>query len=181
MFTQEKYLKALNFAAKAHGEQKTPNGVSYMTHLASVSMEIISACQKSELKLEQTDLAITVALLHDTIEDTDVTYDDIYKEFGADVAEAVDALTKDKTLESKKDQMAASINNILTQPYEVQMVKLADRISNMQKPPESWDSLKILNYQKEAKFILSCLKNSNVYLSQRLEDKINEYTIYINR
>ncbi|AXH12649.1 HD domain-containing protein [Halarcobacter bivalviorum] len=181
MFTQEKYLKALNFAAKAHGEQKTPYGVPYLTHLASVAMEIIHACEQSQLKIEKADLAITVALLHDTIEDTDVTYDDLYSEFGAEVAEAVEALTKDKTIESKKDQMALSINNLLTQPYEVQMVKLADRITNMQKPPESWDSLKVLNYQKEAKFILSCLKNSNLYLSKRLEDKINEYVVYINR
>ncbi|NVJ53726.1 MAG: bifunctional (p)ppGpp synthetase/guanosine-3',5'-bis(diphosphate) 3'-pyrophosphohydrolase [Campylobacteraceae bacterium] len=181
MFTQDKYQKAMNFAAKAHGEQKTPTGVSYISHLASVAMEVMYACAKSELKLEQTDLAITVALLHDTIEDTDVTYDDIYKEFGGDVAEAVDALTKDKTLESKKEQMAASINNLLTQPYEIQMVKLADRIVNMQEPPKSWDNLKILNYHKEAKFILSCLKNSNAHLSKRLEDKINQYIIYINR
>ena len=180
MFTQEKYLKALNFAAQAHGEQKTPKGVPYITHLVSVVMEIIHACEQSELKLEQTDFAITVSFLHDTLEDTDVTYDDIYKEFGAEVAEAVDALTKDETLESKKEQMASSINKLLTQPYEIQMVKLADRISNMQKPPESWDSLKKLNYQKEAKFILSCLKNCNIHLSKRLEDKINEYTVYIN-
>lgn len=181
MFTQDKYQKAMNFAAKAHGEQKTPTEVPYITHLASVAMEVMHACAKSELKLEQTDLAITVALLHDTIEDTDVTYDDIYKEFGAEVAEAVDALTKDETIESKKEQMAASINNLLTQPYEVQMVKLADRIVNMQEPPVSWDNLKILNYHKEAKFILSCLKNCNIHLSKRLEDKINQYIIYINR
>ncbi len=75
--------------------------------------------------------------------------------------------------------MADSINKLLTQSYEIQMVKLADRITNMQKPPESWDSLKILNYHKEAKFILSCLKNSNLHLSKRLEEKINNYVVYI--
>lgn len=181
MYTQDKYQKAMNFAAKAHGEQKTPKGVPYITHLASVAMEVIHACAKSELKLEQTDLAITVALLHNTIEDTAVTYDEIYKEFGAEVAEAVDALTKDKTIESKKDQMAANINNLLTQAYEVQMVKLASYIVELQEPPKEWDSLQVLNKHKEAKFILSCLKNCNIHLSKRLEDKINQYIIYINR
>ncbi|WP_044418204.1 HD domain-containing protein [Halarcobacter anaerophilus] len=179
MFSQEKYLKALNFAAKAHKEQKTPYGLPYLTHLTSVAMEVIHACEESKLEIEKSDLAISVALLHDTIEDTDVTYDDLYTEFDAQIAEGVEALTKDFSL-SKKDQMADSINRLMSQPYEVQMVKLADRITNLQKPPESWDNLKILNYHKEAKFILSCLKNCNVYLSKRLEDKINNYIVYIN-
>lgn len=178
MFSQEKYLKALNFAAKAHGDQKTPNGVAYITHLSAVAMEIIHACVEGQTDLEKADRAITIALLHDTIEDTDVTYDDLYNEFGGEVAEGVEALSKDKTL-PKKDQMADSMNKILTQPYEIQMVKLADRITNMQKPPQSWDSEKILKYHKEAKFILSCLKNCNIHLSKRLEDKINNYIIYI--
>jgi len=178
MFTQEKYLKALNFAAKAHGEQKTPTGVPYLTHLSAVAMEVIHACEESKFEIEKSDLAISVALLHDTIEDTDITYDDLYKEFDAPIAEGVEALTKNKNLD-KKDQMVDSINKIMSQPYEVQMVKLADRITNLQKPPKSWDSLKILNYHKESKFILSCLKNSNIYLSKRLEDKINNYIVYI--
>ncbi|QDF29412.1 HD domain-containing protein [Halarcobacter anaerophilus] len=179
MFSQEKYLKALNFAAKAHKEQKTPYGLPYLTHLTSVAMEVIHACEESKLEIEKSDLAISVALLHDTIEDTNITYDDLYNEFDAKIAEGVEALTKDFSL-SKKDQMADSINRLMSQPYEVQMVKLADRITNLQKPPESWDNLKILNYHKEAKFILSCLKNCNVYLSKRLEDKINNYIVYIN-
>lgn len=179
MFSQEKYLKALNFAAEAHKEQKTPYGLPYLTHLTSVAMEVIHACEESKLEIEKSDLAISVALLHDTIEDTSITYDDLYNKFDAQIAEGVEALTKDFSL-SKKDQMVDSINRLMSQPYEVQMVKLADRITNLQKPPESWDNLKILNYHKEAKFILSCLKNSNIYLSKRLEDKINNYIVYIN-
>ncbi len=178
MFSQEKYLKALNFAATAHGEQKTSKGLPYLTHLTSVVMETLHACIESKFEVEKTDKVISVAFLHDIIEDTDVTYDNIYAEFGVDIAEAVDALSKDKTL-CKKEQMADSINKLLTQPYEIQMVKLANRITNMQKPPKSWNSEKIFNYHKEAKFIHSCLKNSNAYLSKRLEDKINNYIVYI--
>ncbi|WP_321470790.1 HD domain-containing protein [Halarcobacter sp.] len=178
MFTQDKYQKALNFAAKAHGEQKTANELPYITHLTSVAMEVMHACEESKLEVKKSDIAISVALLHDTIEDTEITYDDLYTEFSAEIAEGVEALTKDSTL-SKKYQMAESINRLLTQPYEIQMVKLADRIVNLQKPPKSWDSLKILNYHKESKFILSCLKNCNLFLSKRLEDKINNYIVYI--
>lgn len=178
MFSQEKYIKALNYAAIAHAEQKTPNGLPYITHLSSVTMEVIHACFESKIDDKKTDLAITVALLHDVIEDTKFTYDDIYTEFGIEVAEGVEALSKDETL-AKKEQMTDSINKLLAQSYEIQMVKLADRITNMQKPPESWDSEKIYNYHKESKLILSCLKNSNAYLAQRLEDKIAEYRAYI--
>lgn len=179
MFSQEKYLKALNFAALAHGEQKTPHGLPYITHIASVAMEVIHACEESKIEVEKADKAITVALLHDVIEDTATTYDDVFKEFGLEIAEAVDSLTKDDTLESKQAMMQDSIERIFNQAYEIQMIKLADRITNMQKPPQSWDAQKIFNYHKESKFILSCLKNSNAYLSKRLEDKIAQYRVYI--
>ncbi len=81
--------------------KKTPSGLPYVTHLSAVTMEVIHACEESKMELEKADKAIVSALLHDTIEDTDITYDDIYTEFGVDVAEAVDALTKDKTLSKK--------------------------------------------------------------------------------
>ncbi|XPV69727.1 MAG: HD domain-containing protein [Halarcobacter sp.] len=178
MFSQDKYLKALNFAALAHGEQKTPYGLPYLAHITLVAMEVIHACEEGNIELEKANKAISIALLHDTIEDTSITYDDIFNEFGLEIAEGVEALTKDKNL-PKKQQIADSVNRLLSQPYEVQMVKLADRISNMQKPPQSWDNQKILNYQKDAKFILSCLKNSNMYLSKRLEEKISNYIVYM--
>ena len=179
MFSQEKYLKALNYAAKVHGEQKTPHGLPYLTHLSAVAMEIIHSCEKGNVKVEDTDFAVSLALLHDVLEDTDTSMEDLMEEFGEEIAVGVDALSKDSTIESKKQQMADSINRILTQNYAVQSVKLADRITNLQKPPASWSSEKIYSYYQESKFILSCLKNANSFLSQRLEDKINSYRIYI--
>lgn len=178
MFNQDKYLKALNFAAKAHGDQKTSHGLPYITHLSAVAMEVMFACEKSSLEEKRTDFALSVALLHDVIEDTTCTYDDVYEVFGIEIAEAVEALSKDASL-SKQEQMSDSINKLLAQPYEIQMIKLADRITNMQKPPKSWDGQKIYAYMQEAKFILSCLKNANIHLSQRLELKISEYRVYV--
>lgn len=180
IFEQEVYLKALNFASNAHKEQLTPKGLPYLTHLSAVVMEVIHGCLKLEIDTKKTNLAITVAFLHDTIEDTDITYDDIFDEFGLDVAEGVEALTKDKTIDTKKKQMIDSLNRILTQPYEVQMVKLADRVSNLQEPPSHWDNEKKRAYLEEAKLILSCLKNSNVFLGDRLKEKIEKYSEYIN-
>lgn len=180
MFSQDVYLKALNYAAKAHGKQETPNKLPYVTHITSVAMEVMNACEKSGLDEEKANLAISCALLHDTIEDTDVTYDDLYVDFSDEVADGVEALTKDKSLESKQKQMQDSIEKLMNQPYEVQMVKLADRITNLSPPPAHWDNDKKRAYLKEASFILSCLKNSNIYLSQRLEEKMENYKSYID-
>ena len=180
MFCQENYIKALEYAASAHREQKTPKGLPYIVHVTSVTMEVINACEKSKLDKDKANLAISCALLHDVIEDTVITYDELYVDFSEAVANGVEALTKDKTLKSKQEQMKRSIEMLLEQPYEVQMVKLADRITNLSTPPEHWDNDKRQAYVKEASFILSCLKNSNIYLSARLEEKIEKYKEYID-
>ena len=180
MFSQENYIEVLNFAALAHGEQKTPKGLPYIAHITCVAMEVINACEKSQLEQNKTDLAISCALLHDVIEDTNITYDEIYVKFGDKIANGVEALTKDKTKSTKQEQMKDSLERLLAQPYEIQMVKLADRITNLGIPPKHWDSEKMKKYQEEAALILSCLKNSNIYLAKRLEEKIEEYKKYIN-
>ena len=179
MFSQENYIEVLNFAAIAHGEQKTPKDLPYIAHITCVAMEVINACEKSSLDEEKANLAISCALLHDVIEDANITYDELYVKFGETIANGVEALTKDKTLFSKQEQMKDSIERLLTQPYEIQMVKLADRITNLGIPPKHWDNEKIKKYQKEVAFILSCLGNSNIYLSKRLEEKIESYNNYI--
>ena len=179
MFTQDKYIDILEYAAFAHGEQKTPKNFPYLVHITSVAMEVINACEKSNLEIEKSDFAISCAILHDIIEDTDITYDDLYVKFGYEIADGIEALTKDKALKTKQEQMKDSIEKLLAQPYEVQMVKLADRITNLSTPPKYWNNEKIKEYLKEAKFILSCLKNSNIYLSQRLEEKIENYKKFI--
>ncbi len=179
MFSQENYIEVLNFAAIAHGEQKTPKGLPYLAHITCVAMEVINACEKSKFDEEKTNIAISCALLHDVIEDANITYDELYVKFGEKVANGVEALTKDKTLASKQEQMKDSIERLLAQPYEVQMVKLADRITNLGIPPKHWDNEKIKKYQKEAGFILSCLGNSNIYLARRLKEKIENYNNYI--
>ena len=179
MFSQENYIEVLTFAALAHGEQKTPKGLPYIAHITCVAMEVINACEKSQLEQNKTDLAISCALLHDVIEDTNITYDEIYVKFGDKIANGVEALTKDKTKSTKQEQMKDSLERLLAQPYEIQMVKLADRITNLGIPPKHWDNEKMKKYQEEASLILSCLKNSNVYLAKRLEEKIEEYKKYI--
>lgn len=179
MFSYEVYLKAFTYAVEAHADQKTPKGLPYLVHFSGVASLVIEGCKQSQLDEEKSNLAIVCALLHDVIEDTSKTYDDLYTQFSPEVADGVEALTKDKTLPSKKEQMQNSLEKLMNQPYEVQMVKLADRITNLSTPPSHWNKDKINAYYNEAKLILSCIRNSNMYLSSKLEEKIKEYEQYL--
>jgi (p)ppGpp synthase/HD superfamily hydrolase len=175
-WSQDNYIKAYKFAALAHRGQTLPGtDLPYLVHLSFVSMEIIAALRISQGHDE--DLAVQSALLHDVIEDTDVTYEELSKEFGSRVADAVLALSKDKTL-TKSLQMQDSLQRIKQQPVEVQMVKLADRISNLHKPPAHWTTEKIAEYRKEAIEIHDALKDANDFLAARLFRKIKEYGVY---
>ena len=178
MFSQENYIKFLTYAALAHGEQKTSEGLSFITHIVSVAMEVINACEQSKLEETKSDFAISCALLHAIIEDTNVTYDDLYVKFGYEIADAVEALSKNPNL-SKQEQVRDSLERMLTQPYEVQMVKLADRITNFSTLPKNLDNEKIKEYYKESSLILSCFKNCNIYLAKRLEEKMKDYKKFI--
>ena len=172
-WSQELYLKALRFVAEAHKNQKVPGtDLPYIMHLSSVCMEIMTAiCVEN---IQKPDLALQCALLHDTIEDAGINFEDIATSFGNDVADGVLALTKNKKIE-KKLSMADSISRIKLQPREIWMVKLADRITNLQPPPARWTKEKINLYRIEAAYILEELGESSPLLSERLGKKIEDY------
>jgi (p)ppGpp synthase/HD superfamily hydrolase len=169
----ESYIKACRFAAIAHRGQIVPGSdLPYLLHLNFVSMEIIAM-----LSVESGydgDLAVQCALLHDTIEDTDTTYEQIRSSFGLRVADGVQALSKNPDL-AKSERLTDSLTRIKQQPIEVWMVKLADRITNLQPPPAHWTSEKILRYQAEAVEIHAHLQSASSYLASRLAEKIQHY------
>ncbi len=175
---QSKYQKALKFAAKKHADknQLIPGtNLPYAVHISNVAMEILVAGTKTD-KFDL-EFAIQVALLHDVLEDTDATFDEINDEFGIEVAEAVLALTKNSKL-SKEAKMLDSLNRIKKLSTEVWSVKLADRITNMQIPPGNWSLEKKIEYQEQAVLIYNSLKEGNKYLGDRLWEKIKEYSQY---
>ncbi len=175
-WSHESWEKAFGFAARAHGNQMTPDGYPYIYHIGLVAFELLSGLDDNAGI--DADFALQCALLHDVMEDTDVTYDDLEKEFGRRVADGVLALTKNKQLE-KNTQMADSLERILSQPGEVWMVKLADRISNMRTPPSSWTDGKKRAYLDEAKMIYETLRKADKSLAARLKNRIEEYERFI--
>jgi (p)ppGpp synthase/HD superfamily hydrolase len=176
-WSQETYIKGYRFAAYAHRNQTVPGSdFPYIMHISFVTMEVIAAIN---LESERDgDLAIQCALLHDVIEDTDTSFDQIAREFGEAVAKGVLALTKDKTL-ARHLQMSDSLKRIQQQPPEVWMVKMADRISNLQQPPDFWTKNKIAFYREEAIQIYETLKDASPVLSSRLASKIKDYQKFV--
>jgi len=177
-WSQEIYIKAFHFAAQAHKGQLFPGtDLPYILHISFVSMEII-ACLGVEGQGDG-DFAIQCAILHDVIEDTKITYDDIKNEFGERVAQGVLALTKNPELK-KELQLHDSLERIKCQPIEVWMVKLADRITNLASPPSFWDKKNIMRYHEDAKEIYQALQGGSKYLSERLKFKIEDYKKYLS-
>jgi (p)ppGpp synthase/HD superfamily hydrolase len=173
-WSQELYIKAFKFAAEAHKKQKVPGSdLPYIVHTNLVSMEIMAALTVED-DLDG-NLAIQCALLHDVIEDAEIKYDSLKNEFGIKVADGVKALSKNDTIESKKERMIDSLERIKKQPKEIWMVKMADRITNLQPPPSHWDQEKISRYKEEAKLIYDNLKDANKFLADRLKQKIEGY------
>ena len=182
LFSTAVYKNALAFALKAHGEQKTPEGLPYSFHITSVALEVINSLSMHRISHDEANVAIACALLHDVQEDTDTRIGTNSLDISdiKIVLQGIWALTKDKTLPTKEEQMQESLNRLRAQPRCVQMVKLADRITNLAPAPDYWNEEKRKSYAQEAQMILDALRGCNPYLEERLQYRIDNYEIIKN-
>lgn len=168
---QDLFKALLDTAADLHGEQKVPGkSHPYITHVTKVAMEVMAVADASF----DVNLAMACAVLHDSVEDAGATAEQLGAKFGPKVAAGVQALTKDASL-PKEQQMADSLTRIQAQPKEVWMVKLADRITNLEYPPHYWTVEKKKKYLAEAKQILDALGGAHAGLAARLQAKMVDY------
>ncbi|MFK8163366.1 MAG: HD domain-containing protein, partial [Lewinella sp.] len=170
--------KAWLLAAHHHENQRynTPvEGVTlpYLTHIGAVLIEAQQALYHHPEF--DANLLLCSAVLHDTLEDTDLSADLLKSTFGESIHSGVQALTKDESLTSKRAQMEDSLQRILAAPAEIAAVKLCDRINNLAPPPHYWTPGKIIAYREEAQLILDRLGHVSTYLGQRLASKIAAY------
>jgi len=177
MFSKAWAFSTRHHQGQTYGGTQEGERVEYINHIASVAMEITWALQSDEAA--DGNLAVQCALLHDTIEDTAATYDDIKLAFGVAVADGVMALSKNSELPTKEAKMQDSLQRIKQQAREIWMVKLADRITNLYHPPYYWDNEKILSYRDEALIIYHELHTANAKLAQRLKEKIDNYPQFL--
>ncbi len=114
------------------------------------------------------------ALLHDVIEDTDASYEDLQGLFGKEVADNVMALTKDKSL-PRHLQIGESIQRLYSSSRDARLVKLADRYINLLDIPPLWSEQKCLDYIKDSKLISDSLGENSKRLKTLLDEKIENY------
>lgn len=127
-FDIERIEKAYKYAEIAHADQKRISGVPYILHPVSVAYILV------ELGMD-TD-SVIAALLHDVVEDTDCSLDDIRKDFGEDIALLIDGLTKLEKIKysNREEQQAENMRKMLiamSNDIRVIIIKLADRTHNM--------------------------------------------------
>lgn len=189
---------AFEMAAEAHKTMRRKSGEPYILHpiaVAKICVEEIGLGIRSTI----------CALLHDTVEDTDITLDDIQREFGAEVTKIVDGLTKISTvMDTNSTQQAENFKKILltlTDDPRVILIKLADRLHNM-RTLESMKREKQLKISSETIYVYAPLAHRmglyNIktemedlamkymepdtykYIAKKLSDTKRERTKYIN-
>ncbi len=195
---KENIRAAFEMAAEAHKTTRRKSGEPYILHPLSVA----------QICVEEIGLGVRstiCAILHDTVEDTDVTLADIKHEFGEEIAKIVDGLTKISTvLDTNTTQQAENFKKILltlTDDPRVILIKLADRLHNM-RTLDSMKREKQLKISSETVYVYAPLAHrmglynlksemedlsmkymepdSFHYLAQKLQDTKRERTRYIN-
>lgn len=169
----ERILSAASFAARQHKNQKRKgsDGEPYINHPLEVAHMIVNVG-----RVKDPDI-IQAALLHDTVEDTGISFDEIEKHFGKAVADYVRELTDDKSL-PKAERKRLQIEHAPHLSAGAKQIKLADKISNIRdvthNPPEGWDLQRRREYVEWGENVVAGLRGSNAQLEKLFDETVVE-------
>lgn len=166
--TMDPFVRAACFAALKHRDQRRKNGdFPYFNHPVRVATVL---WVEGEVR-DGTTLA--AALLHDTVEDTETTRDELESEFGAEIADAVMEVTDDTTL-SKAERKRAQIAHAPHLSEPARQVKLADKIDNLRDlielPPPAWTPERVRGYFCWASTVVDGLRREDCALTAIIDD-----------
>lgn len=121
--------ETVEFAVSWHGDQVRPAGEPYVEHLLEALCVLVDAIGVTDLDV------LRAAILHDVVEDTDCPLDEVRSRFGERVAELVDWVTKSDPADGQTPEQARSayLTRLRSAPADALLVKLADRVSNVQR------------------------------------------------
>ncbi|XP_015188729.1 PREDICTED: guanosine-3',5'-bis(diphosphate) 3'-pyrophosphohydrolase MESH1 isoform X3 [Polistes dominula] len=165
-------IKCTNFAAEKHKNQKRkdPAQTPYINHPIGVANILLHEGDVYD------PVVILAALLHDTVEDTDTSFDEIEQEFGYTVSQVVQEVTDDKTL-PKAERKRLQIENAPKRSHRAKLVLLADKLYNLRdlqkSTPIGWTPERVKEYFKWAKAVVDRIRRTNSNLETAL-DKIFE-------
>jgi guanosine-3',5'-bis(diphosphate) 3'-pyrophosphohydrolase len=161
-------LKAAHFAAQKHAGQRRKGAAAepYINHLLEAAELVASALAEPDTNL------IIAALLHDTVEDTGTTKEELAETFGSDVADLVMEVTDDKSL-PKAERKRLQVVHASQISVRAQAIKLADKISNLRaivsSPPADWSVERKREYFDWAKRVVDGLSAPNQILKAEFE------------
>ena len=173
MINNQLILKAAHFAAKKHRDQRRKDkAVSpYINHPISVAKII------SEIGNVEDPEVLAAALLHDTLEDTETTVEELIDNFGERVCSLVEEVTDDKTL-PKFERKQRQIDHAKELTDGAALIKLGDKISNVtditNTPPTNWDSNRRLEYFDWAEKVINNCPKVNEKLENHFKGSIQK-------
>jgi GTP diphosphokinase / guanosine-3',5'-bis(diphosphate) 3'-diphosphatase len=161
-------LDAADFAARKHSTQrrKDAHASPYINHPLALARILADTGKIAE------PVILAASLLHDTMEDTQTSHDELRQRFGAEVADIVQEVTDDKTLE-KPERKRLQVEAAAKKSRGAKLVKLADKISNLRdiiaSPPVDWPLERKIDYFNWASDVVAGLRGTN----QALEDEFD--------
>lgn len=162
-------LKALKFAAQKHRDQRRKDAEAspYINHPIALAEVLVNQGGIDD------PVVLAAALLHDTIEDTETTFEELVDEFGREVAGIVLEVTDDKTLESP-ERKRLQVAHAAELSHSAKLVKLADKICNLgdvsDHPPPSWSLDRRQEYFEWAKSVIDNLRGASPKLEKVFDD-----------
>ena len=166
-------FRALTFAATKHRDQgrKDADASPYINHPMAVA-RVLSV--EGGVHDEATLLA---AVLHDTVEDTETTFEELEREFGLEVATLVRELTDDKSL-PKAERKEKQIEHIASASAKAKRLKIADKICNVRDvthgPPADWDTARRLEYLEWAAQVVAGCRGVEPALDAMFDEVLRE-------
>ncbi|XP_002130856.2 guanosine-3',5'-bis(diphosphate) 3'-pyrophosphohydrolase MESH1-like [Ciona intestinalis] len=161
-------LKTVDFAAKKHRDQrrKDTEMTPYINHPIGVANILSEEAGIKDL------VVLQAAVLHDTVEDTETTIEEIEELFGKTVKSVVAEVTDDKTL-PKEERKRLQVCNAPHKSREAKLVKLADKLYNLRDlnrcTPQGWSEQRVEEYFKWAFKVVAGLRNTNSMLEEKLD------------
>lgn len=164
----QQVMTAAWFAARKHASQRRKGAAAepYVNHLIEVAQLVAGALAEPDAGV------VMAALLHDTIEDTGVTREELAARFGPDVADLVVELTDDKSL-PKEERKRLQIENAPKKSVRAQAIKIADKTSNLRgilsSPPVNWSYERKKTYFDWARQVVDAFPAPNPILKAEFE------------
>jgi len=160
--------RAYHFAAQKHVDQRRKGAAAepYMNHLTEVA-ELVAQATDGDLDV------VIAAILHDTVEDTETTIEELRAAFGPRIADLAAEVTDDKSL-PKQVRKDLQVEHAPHASWGAQVIKLADKTSNLRSlltsPPPDWSRVRRDDYVDWARRVVASCRDANAWLAEQFDE-----------